>query len=77
LALISTGFRWHQETRRSIGVILPHQIDVHSGWNTTTVVLFKLHQGALVTITQEKEDWYEIELPGEKKGWTLKSNIAG
>jgi tetratricopeptide (TPR) repeat protein len=77
LALVSTGFRWHQETRQSIGVILPQQIDVHSGWNTTTVALFQLHQGTLVSISQEKENWYEIELPGEKKGWTLKSNIAG
>lgn len=77
LALISTGFRWNQETDQSTGVILPQQIDVYSGWNTTTVVLFQLHQGTLVSISQEKENWYEIELPGEKKGWTLKSNIAG
>jgi tetratricopeptide (TPR) repeat protein len=77
LALVSTGFRWHHETHQSIGVILPQQIDVHSGWNATTVVLFQLHQGTLVSISQEKENWYEIELPGEKKGWTLKSNIAG
>ncbi len=77
LALVSTGFRWRQETHQSIGVILPQQIDVHSGWNTATIVLFQLHQGALVSISQEKENWYEIELSGEKKGWTLKSNIAG
>jgi len=77
LALVSTGFRWHQETRQSVGVILPQKIDVHSGWNATTVVLFQLHQGTLVSISQEKENWYEIELPDEKKGWTLKSNIAG
>jgi len=76
LALVSTGLRWHQETHQSIGVILPQQINVHSGWNATTAVLFQLHQGALVSISQEKENWYEIELPGEKKGWTLKSNIA-
>jgi tetratricopeptide (TPR) repeat protein len=76
LALVSTGFRWHQETRQSIGVILPQQIDVHSGWNATTVVLFQLHRGTLVSISQEKENWYAIELSSEKKGWTLKSNIA-
>ena len=77
LALISTGFRWHQETRQSIGVILPQQIDVHSGWDATTVVLFQLHQGTLISISQENENWYEIELADDKKGWTLKSNIAG
>lgn len=76
-ALVSTGLRWHQETRQSIGVVLPQQIDVHSGWNDTTMVLFQLHRGALVSISQEKENWYEIELSSEKKGWTLKSNIAG
>jgi tetratricopeptide (TPR) repeat protein len=77
LALISTGFRWHQETRLSTGVILPQQVDIHSGWNASTAVLFQLHQGTLVSISQEKENWHEIELPDGKKGWTLKSNIAG
>ncbi|MDH3256996.1 MAG: tetratricopeptide repeat protein [Nitrospinota bacterium] len=77
LALVSTGFRWHQDTHQSIGVILPQQIDVYSGWSPTTVVLFQLHQGTLVSISQEKENWYEIELSDQKKGWTLKSNIAG
>ena len=76
LASVSTGFRWHQETRQSIGVIIPQQVDIHSGWNDTTVVLFQLHQGTLVSISQEKENWYEIELPDTKKGWTHKSNIA-
>lgn len=76
LALVSTGFRWHQETHQSIGITLPQQIDVHSEWNSTTAALFQLHQGTLVSISQEKENWYEIELPGEKKGWILKSNIA-
>ena len=76
LASVSTGLRWHHETRQSIGVTLPQQADIHSSWNDTTVVLFQLHQGALVAISQEKEDWYEIELPDTKKGWTLKSNIA-
>lgn len=76
LALVSTGFRWHQETHQSIGVIIPQQVDIHSDWNDTTVVLFQLHQGTLVSISQEKENWYEIELPDTKRGWSLKSNIA-
>ena len=63
LALVSTGYRWHQETHRTTGVVLPQQIDIHSGWNPTTVVLFQLHQGAVISISQEKENWYEIELP--------------
>jgi tetratricopeptide (TPR) repeat protein len=77
LALVSTGFRWHQETRQPIGVILPQQVDIHSGWNATTAVLFQLHNGTLVSISQEKDNWYVIKLSGEKKGWSLKSNIVG
>jgi len=77
LVLVSTGFRWHQETRQTTGVVLPRQIDVHSGRNAATAVLFQLHQGTPVSISQDKENWYEIELYEDKKGWTLKSNIAG
>ena len=75
LALVSTGFRWSQETRSPFGVIVPKQIDVHSGWKATTAALFQLHQGTLVTITREKENWVELELPDGKKGWIPPSDI--
>ncbi len=75
LAVVSTGLRWQQEAGSSIGVILPKQIDVHSGWNAGTAALFQLHQGAIVTLAREKEQWVELELPDGKTGWTLKSNI--
>jgi len=74
--LVSTGFRWHQNVRQSTGVIVSHQVNVHSGWDNTAMVLFQLHQGTLVSISQEKENWYEIELSDAKKGWLLKSNVA-
>jgi len=76
LALVSTGFRFRQETQHTTGVVLPQQINVHSGLNATTKILFQLHQGTVISISQQKENWYEIELPDEEKGWTLKSNIA-
>ena len=76
LAWVSTGVRWQLESGRSFGVIHPKQIDVHSGWNTRTAALFQLHQGTLVSLAREKEQWVELELPDGKTGWTLKSNIA-
>ncbi len=76
LALVSTGVRWQLESGRSFGVVLPKQIDVHSGWNTRTAALFQLHQGTLVSLARDKEQWVELELPDGKTGWTLKSNIA-
>lgn len=76
LAVVSTGFRWQQETGTSIGVVLPKQINVHSGWNAGTVALFQLHQGAIVTLAREKEQWVELKLPDGKSGWTPKSNIT-
>jgi tetratricopeptide (TPR) repeat protein len=76
LALMSTGFRGYLESRQNFGVVLPKTIDVHSGWNTDTATLFQLHQGALVSVSQEKEQWSEIELPDGKKGWTQNSSLA-
>ena len=76
LVSISTGLRWHQETRQIPGVVIPQQVDVHSGWNSTTPVLFQLHQGTVVSISRDKENWYEIELPDAQKGWLLKSSVA-
>ncbi len=77
LAAVSTGFRWHKDSHQSVGVILPEQIDVYSDWNTSSVVLFQLHRGTPVSISKEKGNWYEIELLDAKKGWALKSHIAG
>jgi len=76
LASLSTGFKWQQVSHPSTGVILPAQINVHSGWNATTTSLFQLHQGTLVTLSQDKDRWYEIVLPDGKKGWVSKSDIA-
>ena len=76
LTSISTGFRWHQETRHFTGVILTQETDVHSGWSADTPVLFQLHQGAVVSISREKGSWYEIELPDAEKGWLLKSYVT-
>ena len=76
LVSISTGFRWRLETRSTTGVILPRQVGVHSGWSDSTPVLFQLHQGTVVSISQEKDNWYEIELPDEEKGWLIKTSVA-
>ena len=76
LALVSTGVRWQLESSRAFGVIVPKQIDVHSGWNTRTAALFQLHQGTLVSLAREKEQWVELELSDGKSGWIIRSNIA-
>lgn len=76
LALISTGFRWQNQTSRAAGVILPKQIDVHSGWNNTTAALFQLHQGTIVSVVEEKGQWLKLELPDGKTGWAPETDIA-
>lgn len=76
LAILSTGVRWGKESRSLFGVVQPAQADVHSGWNETTAVLFQLHQGTLVSITETRENWCQLELPDGKKGWIQQANIV-
>ncbi len=74
LILLSTGWRWTHETRRT-GVILDNQVDIHSDWNRDSVTLFKLNSGAVIDIQKEKNEWVLIELPDKSRGWALQSSV--
>ena len=69
LTLASTGFRWHLEAHWDYGVILQEKIQVRSEAGEDRVVLFELHEGAVVKIQEEKSQWYKIILPDEETGW--------
>jgi len=74
--LASTGFRWHLETHRDYGVVLHEKIQVRSEAGKDRVVLFELHEGAVVKIREEKSQWYKITLPDGETGWVPIANIG-
>ncbi len=71
---VSTGIRtvWPQW----IAVTQMHEVDVHSGTSTDTVVRFKLHEGTEARIVDIKEDWVRIALPDGEQGWVADDGVA-
>ena len=51
------------------------RIEVKSAQGRENVTLFELHEGAIVSLIEEKNDWIQLELKDSKKGWTLKQNL--
>ncbi len=76
LAAITAVAKYHANTRSIYGVVLAKTADIQSTPEPDNVTLFQLHEGAVVSITEKKDDWYKIELPDEKKGWIKKESIG-
>lgn len=76
LAMISTMVKWRIETSRHFGVILAANADIKSGMGKDRVTLFKLHEGAVVSIEQEDAEWYRIKIKDGKSGWAKKSAVG-
>ncbi len=69
LAVFSTGVQLFQKSREKTGVILKEQVEVKSAAGRDHVTLFKLHEGALVSIQEKRQGWVRIQIPGDKQGW--------
>ena len=57
-------------------VVLAPEIQVRSGSSPSDTVLFKLHEGAELTVAEEENEWVRILLCDGKKGWVQKSLIG-
>ena len=74
LSFISVGVKIKNKTDLKLGVVLAENVDVKSGRSADTITLFQLHEGALVTVTDRYDNWLEVRLNDEQKGWVpLKS----
>ena len=76
LAFVAVGVKLHLESNLKTGVVLAKKIDVKSGLDLSNVTLFELHEGALVTITDERRGWFEVRLNPKQKGWVPKDIIG-
>jgi tetratricopeptide (TPR) repeat protein len=69
LSFFSIGVKLINKTDSELGVVLANRVEVKSGRAKDAVTLFQLHEGALVTITGKHENWLEVRLNDEQKGW--------
>lgn len=75
LAALTAVAKYHANTHSITGVVLAKTADIKSTPEPDNVTLFQLHEGAVVSIIEKKDDWYKIELPDEKKGWIKKEAL--
>ena len=76
LSFISIGVKLNTQSNSKLGVILAKKVEVKSGRAEDAVTLFQLHEGALITITGSHENWLEVRINKEQKGWVPKASIG-
>jgi tetratricopeptide (TPR) repeat protein len=57
------------------GIIIAEKTDARSGPKEDYLLQFSLHEGTKVSIIKDSQDWYEIELSKDLKGWISKSRV--
>ena len=64
------------EDARSTGVVLAEEASVFSGPSPNASVQFKVHEGTLVSVRDERAGWLRVELPGDLSGWIQEPSLA-
>ncbi len=57
------------------GIIVAEKADARSGPKDDYLLQFTLHEGTKVGIIKEAQDWYEIEISKDLKGWISKTSV--
>jgi len=76
LAFVSIGVKIKNESDLKLGVVLAENVEVKSGRAEDAVTLFQLHEGALVTVTGKHDNWLEVRLNDEQKGWVPQNSLG-
>lgn len=58
------------------GVITTKIVDIKSGNGYNFATLYKLHEGTVLELVENKKDWYKFILSDGKKGWINSKNIG-
>ncbi|MDH3216702.1 MAG: tetratricopeptide repeat protein [Candidatus Krumholzibacteria bacterium] len=56
-------------------VVIDNEIPVFSSPTNDATLQFKIHEGTVVRIRDERRDWIKIELPGKMSGWVAPGSI--
>ena len=76
IVLSAAVVRIHQSPYADSGVVLAERIDVKSASGKENVTLFQLHEGAIITLSEEKNGWVRIALTPDKTGWVPRESIG-
>ncbi len=59
----------------SFAIVFSEEVEVKSEPNVRSSEVFTLHEGAKVKLTEDFQNWYEIELPNGSQGWIPKEDL--
>ena len=57
------------QQENEFAIVFAEETEVKSEPNVRSSEVFVLHEGAKVKVTEDYQDWYEIELPNGSQGW--------
>ena len=69
--LILFGMKYYQDVKIVKGVIIEKKVAVRTGPSLVLDTSFYIHEGTMVKLVRERQDWYEVELVNGFKGWVL------
>lgn len=72
----SASSKVRAEGARTTGVVLAEEASVFSGPSPNASVQFKVHEGTLVSVRDERAGWLRVELPGDLSGWIQEPSLA-
>lgn len=79
LLFLSTSFsayrKTSQESGRRVAVVVEPEAAVYSGPMEETTLQFKVHEGTVVRIRDQRNAWVRITLPGGLSGWVSASSV--
>lgn len=79
IVLFTTGFstfrKIEKELRRSEAVVLAEEVPVLSSPTDDATLQFRIHEGTLVLIRDERGGWFRIQLPGGLSGWVARGAV--
>ncbi len=75
ILLIFLFAKIRNENFTKTGIIIAEKTDARSGPKEDYLLQFTLHEGTKISIVKEAQDWYEIELSKDLKGWIPKTSV--
>ena len=74
-SVIIAATKQNFEQERNYAIIFSEEVDLKNEPSPRAGEAFILHEGAKVKITEEFQDWVEIELPNGSRGWLESSHL--
>ncbi len=65
----------HNENILRKAVVISNKVDVRSGPKEDYLLQFTLHEGTVLSVVEERQDWYEIDLSKDLRGWLPRDSV--